>query len=162
MFFIFIAIQKTTYHLEVTNPTMIKLREKSHCYLRIGLYLLVKRATVYVTNDCMKHKLLNYICKLYEILSKFTDVYFGYKYPGVINKFAKDCDAEIKQGCVFVQELCRIIKIRVSVLLRMDVKSQEIIHYILRKVTSKLQAFLVHIDYWNKEMYNMCYVNKSK
>ena len=78
---------------------MIKLREKSHRYLRIGLYLLdnVKRATVYVTNDCTKRKLLNYICKLYEILSKFTDVYFGYKYPGVINKFAEDCDAEIKQ-----------------------------------------------------------------
>ena len=143
---------------------MIKLCEKSHRYLRIGLYLLdnVKRATVYVTNDCTKRKLLNYICKLYHILSKFTEVYFGYTYPGVINKFAKDCDAEIKQGCVFVQELCRIIKIRVSVLLRTDVKSQEIIHYILRKVTSKLQAFLVHIDYWNKEMYNMCYVDESK
>ena len=104
---------------------MIKLSEKSHRYLRIGLYLLdnVKTASVYVTNDCMKCKLLNYICKLYDILSKFTDVYFGYTYPGVINKFAEDCDAEIKQGCVFVQELCRIIKIRVSVLLRTDVKS---------------------------------------
>ena len=123
---------------------MIKLREKSHHYLRIGLYLLdnIKRATVYVTNDCTKRKLLNYICKLYHILSKFTDVYFGYTYLGVTNKFAEDCDAEIKQGCVFVQELCRIIKIRVSVLLRTDVKSQEIIHYILRKVTSKLQASL--------------------
>ena len=113
LFFIFIATQKTAYHLQPTDPTMIQLREKSHRYLRIGLYLLdnVKRATVYVTNDCTKRKLLNYICKLYKILSKFTDVYFGYKYPGVINKFAEDCDAEIKQGCVFVQELYRIIKI---------------------------------------------------
>ena len=143
---------------------MIKLREKSHRYLRIGLYLVdnIKRATMYVTNDCTKCKLLSYICKLYKILSKSTDVYFGYKYPGVINQFAEDCDAEIKQGCVFVQELCRIIKIQVNVLLRTDVKSQEIIHYILHKGTRKLQAFPVHIDYWNKEMYNMCYVDKSK
>ena len=59
LFFIFIAIQKTAYHLEATDPTMIKLRQKSHRYLRIRLYLLdnVKRATVYVTNDCTKRKL---------------------------------------------------------------------------------------------------------
>ena len=144
---------------------MIKLRELSHKYLYNAIYLLdhTKQSTLYVSGEVSQKKILGYICKLYDIMSKYTDVYFGYKPGANINKYATAANRveEIKTGIGIVQELCRLTKVRVSVILRTDPKAQEILHFIFRKVTGKLQEYLVYIDYWNKEMMRNCYVDES-
>ena len=96
-------------------------------------------------------------------MSKYTDVYFGYKPGANINQYATAANRveEIKTGIGIVQELCRLTKVRVSVILCTDPKVQEILHFIFRKVTGKLQEYLVYIDYWNKEMMRNCYVDES-
>ena len=130
--------------------------EKSHKYLANGIYLLeqCKKSTVYLSDETNAKKLLAFLVCIYEVMMRFTRVYFGYEYPHSINTFASDVSQEIKKACLYNQEVMRITKVRVSVLLRNDHKAQDIIAHIFRKI----QKYLVFIDFFNKEMYNKCNV----
>ena len=142
------------------DPMAVKL-EKSHKYLANGIYLLeqCKKSTVYLSDETNAKKLvLAFLVRIYEVMTRFTRVYFGYEYPHSINTFASDISEEIKKACLYNQEVMRITKVRVSVLLRNDHKAQDIIAHIFRKIQDKLQKYLVFIDFFNKEMYNKCNV----
>ena len=134
--------------------------EKSHKYLANGIYLLeqCKKSTVYLLDETNAQKLLAFLVRIYEVMTRFTCVYFGYEYPHSINTFASDISEEIKKACLYNQEVMRITKVRVNVLLRNDHKAQDIIAYIFCKIQDKLQKYLVFIDFFNKEMYNKCNV----
>ena len=139
------------------DPKAVKL-EKSHKYLANGIYLLeqYKKSTVYLSDETNVKKLLAFLVRIYEVMTRFTRVYFGYEYPHSINTFASDISEEIKKACLYNQEVMRITKVRVSVLLRNDHKAQDIIAHIFRKIQDKLLKYLVFIDFFNKEMYNKC------
>ena len=134
--------------------------EKSHKYLANGIYLLeqCKKSTVYLSDETNAKKLLAFLVHIYEVMMRFTHVYFGYEYPHSINTFTSDISEEIKKACLYNQEVMRITKVRVSVLLRNDHKAQDIIAHIFHKIQDKLQKYLVSIDCFNKEMYNKCNV----
>ena len=125
-----------------------------------GIYLLkqCKKSTVYLSDETNAKKLLTFLVRIYEVMTHFTRVYFGYEYPHSINTFASDVSQEIKKACLYNQEVMRITKVRVSVLLCNDQKVQDIIAHIFRKIKDKLQKYLVFIDFFNKEMYNKCNV----
>ena len=77
-------------------------------------------------------------------MTHYTRVYFGYEYPHSINTFASDISEEIKKACLYNQEVMRITKVRVSVLLRNDHKVQDIIAHIFCKnsrQTTKVLSF---------------------
>ena len=117
------------------DPMAVKL-EKSHKYLANGIYLLeqCKKSTVYLSDETNAKKLLVFLVRIYEVMTCFTRVYFGYKYPHSINTFASDISEEIKKACLYNQEVMRITKVHVSVLLRNDHKAQDIIAHIFRKI----------------------------
>ena len=102
--------------------------------------------------------LLAFLVHIYEVMRHFTRVYFGYICPHSINTFASDISEEIKKACLYNQEVMRIAKVRVNVLLHNDHKAQDIIADIFLKIQDKLQKYLVFIDFFNKEMYNKCNV----
>ena len=141
------------------DPMAVKL-EKSHKYLASGIYLLeqCKKCTVYLSDETNAKKLLAFLVRIYEVMTRFTRVYFGYKYPHSINTFASDISEEIKKACLYNQEVMRITKVCVSVLLHNNHKAQDIIAHIFHKIEDKLQKYLVFIDFFNKEMYNKCNV----
>ena len=73
--------------------------EKSHKYLANGIYLLeqCKKSTVYLSDETNAKKLLAFLVRIYEVMTCFTRVYFGYEYPHSINTFASDITEEIKK-----------------------------------------------------------------
>ena len=91
-------------------------------------------------------------------MKKFCVVYFGYTPPSEINKFATDVSKEIRNACLLNKNIIRLTKIRIHVLLAGDAKAQTIIAKIFEKVQLKFQRYLVHIDFFNKEMFNRCQV----
>ena len=93
-------------------------------------------------------------------MSKFTIVYFGYTPTGKIDKMSKDPCDEIKKACLLNQEIIRLTKIRVHVLLSADSKAQQVIAKVFEKVQLKFQKYLVHFDFFNKEMFNRCNVEQ--
>ena len=108
-----------------------------------------------VTNQ---KKLLCFLCRLYEVMQKFCVVYFGYTPPSEINKFVTDVLKEIRNACLLNKNIIRLTKIRIHVLLVSDAKAQTIIAKIFEKVQLKFQWYLVHIDFFSKEMFNRCQV----
>ena len=74
--------------------------EKSHKYLANGIYLLeqCKKSTVYLLDETNAKKLLAFLVRIYEVMMRFTRVYFGYEYPHSINTFASDISEEIKKS----------------------------------------------------------------
>ena len=56
------------------------------------------------------------------------------------------------------KNIIRLTKIQLHVLLAGDVKAQTIIAKIFEKVQLKFQRYLVHINFFNKEMFNWCNV----
>ena len=91
-------------------------------------------------------------------MKKFCIVYFGYTPPSEINKFATDVSKEIRNACLVNKNIIRLTKIWIHVLLAGDAKEQTIIAKIFEKVQLKFQRYLVHIDFFNKEMFNHCQV----
>ena len=89
-------------------------------------------------------------------MTKFCFVYFGYKPPSEVNKFATNVCQEIKNACLLNKNIIRLTKIQLHVLLSGDAKAQKIIEKIFEKVQLKFQHYLVHIDFFNKEMFNCC------
>ena len=124
------------------------------------MYLLeqVKNSIIYLQEETNKKKLLCYISRLYEALSHFTNVCFDYKAPGSVNKFANDIEKELVNGCILNQNIIRLIKIRLHVCFSSNAKAQKTLESVLSKVQLKLQRYLVHIDYFNKRMYDFCRV----
>ena len=133
---------------------------KSHKYLSNGIYLLeqVEHSIIYLPDVKNQKKLLCFLCRLYDVMKKFCVVYFGYTPPSEINKFATDVSKEIRNACLLNKNIIRLTKIRIHVLLAGDAKAQTIIAKIFKKVQLKFQQYLVHIDFFNKEMFNHCQV----
>ena len=117
------------------DPMAVKL-EKSHKYLANSIYLLeqCKKSTVYLSDETNAKKLLAFLVRIYEVMTRFTRVYFGYEYPHSINTFSSDISQEIKKACLYNQEVMRITKVHVSVLSHNDYKAQDIIAHIFRKI----------------------------
>ena len=162
--FLFISCQSTSSGTNTSDPVANYLQEqtsqKSHKYLSNVLYLLeqVKNSIIYLQEETNKKKLLCYISRLYEALSHFTNVCFDYKAPGSVNKFANDIEKELVNGCILNQNIIRLIKIRLHVCFSSNAKAQKTLESVLSKVQLKLQRYLVHIDYFNKRMYDFCRV----
>ena len=91
-------------------------------------------------------------------MKKFCVVYFGYTLPSKINKFATDVLKEIRNVCLLNKNIIRLTKIEIHVELAGDAKAQTIIAKNFEKVQLKFQQYLVHIDIFNKEMFNRCQV----
>ena len=91
-------------------------------------------------------------------MKKFCIVYFGYTLPSEINKFVTDVSKEIRNACLLNKNIIRLTKIRLHVLLVGNTKAQTIIAKFFEKVQLKFQWYLVHIDFFNKEMFNHCQV----
>ena len=136
-------------------------RTRSHKYLANSIYLLenCKKSTPYLNSDVSKKKLVHFYLKFYEVLNRFADVYLDYKYPGKINLFNRNIDQEVKTASLYIQELCRVIKIRLAVSLQTNGKAHDIIRRIFVKANTKMQHFLIQVDYWNKVMLERCTVD---
>ena len=133
--------------------------KKSHKYLSNVIYLLdqVKHSVVYLNEETHKK---NYcvICVDCMKLCHFTDVFFNHKTTAKLDKFSSHVGAEIIKATDLNQELLRLTKIKLHVLLFNNCKAQEIIETVLNKAQMKLQKYLIHIDYFNKWMYDFCKV----
>ena len=139
---------------------MGKKLKRSHQYLANINYLLqqVKSSTKYLTNETNQRKLLGFVINFFEAVNRYNHVYFGYKKTSNLNKFSEEPCEEIIKTCLYLEDICRIAKTRISVLLHDDPRSQDILAKIMEKFQDKIQKYLVHIDFFNKEMYNRCSV----
>ena len=144
----------------IANHLLQQPFKKSHKYLSNILYLIeqVKHSIIYLEEESNKKQLLCYLCRLYEALCHFSDVCFDYKAPGNLNKFAHDIEKQLETACTLNQNIIRLIKIRLHVCLSTNAKAHKTIEAVLAKVQLKLQRYLVHIDYFNKRMYDFCRV----
>ena len=163
-YFIFIPCQCSSSDESTSDPIANYLHQqaskKSHKYLSNVLYLLeqVKNSITYLQEETNKKKLLCYLCRLYEALSHFANVCFDYKSPGNLNKFSAAIENELETACTLNQNIIRLIKIRLHVCVTHNEKAQKTIEAVLSKVQLKFQRYLVHIDYFNKRMYDFCRV----
>ena len=134
--------------------------KRSQQYLDNINYLLqqVKSSTKYLTNETNQHKLLGFVINFYDAVNRYNHVYFGYKKTADLSKFSEEPCEEIIKSCVYLQDICHIAKTHISVLLRDDPRSQDILAKIMQKFQDKIQKYLVHIDFFNKEMYKCCMV----
>ena len=134
--------------------------KKLYKYLTNALYLLdhVKNSTPYVADETNQKKLLPYLSRVYKVMCCFTNVFFGYKHAIVINKYCPNVTEEIKKACDANMDLIHLTKIHLHALLAKDMKAQDIISTVFEKIQLKFQCYLVHIDYFNKEMFNKCQV----
>ena len=121
----------------------------------------VKQSVQYIDEDLKRKKLLNYLVCFFEVFCKFCKVYFDYKCQYVVNHFNHDSAAELKNVCDFTLDILRLVKVRVSVLLRENARAQDIIKNICFKAISKFQNYLVAIDFFNKEMFRKSALNLS-
>ena len=119
----------------------------------------VKQSICYLDEDCKHKKLLNYTIQLFEIFAKFCEVYFDYKTKYVVNRFNFDTAAELSNVCNFTIEIMKFVKVCVSVILRKNPRSQDIIKNICFKAIFKYQNYLVAVDYFNKEMFRKSALN---
>ena len=149
--------------LSSDDTIMGRKLKRSHQYLANINYLLeqVKNSTKYLVNETNQRKLLGFVINFYEAVNRYNHVYFGYKKEGNLNKFSDNPCDEIIKSYLYLQDICRIAKTPISVLLRDDPKSQDILAKIMQKFQDKIQKYLVHIDFFNKEMYNRCTVEKD-
>ena len=74
--------------------------------------------------------------------------------------YAQNVEAEIKSAALYIQELICVIKIRMPLFFRLqkDKRAHVTLDRICSKANTKLQNFLIHIDYWNKVMLAHCQV----
>ena len=128
-----------------------------------SVYLLenTKKSVEFIENNLNKKKLLMFYSKFYEVMNHYSNVFFWYKYPGTINMYTQNVEAEIKSGTFFfIQELICVIKIHMPLFLRLqkDERAHVTLDHICSKANTRLQNFLIHIDYWNKVMLSCCQV----
>ena len=133
-------------------------RNLSHKSLWNAIYLLghCKKSVDYLDHDDCSRKMLNYLVNFFEILQKFSDVYFNYTLNNDIKRFCHNVPLEIKHVCTFIDSIVKFIKIRISVQLKDDLRANDILANICRKAVPKLQRYLIHVDYFNKEMMHKC------
>ena len=138
-------------------------RDLSHRSLWNAKELLgdVQRSVIYLDGDGNAKKLLNYLVRFFEILDKFCDVYFHYKLPNNINRFNNYTCEEIENVCGYLIQIVNFIKVRVSVLLRDNEKSQDIIRHVFFKAIAKMQRYLVAINFYNKEMFRRSVLSQN-
>ena len=133
-------------------------RNISHKCLWNTIYLLenCKKSVDYLDHDECSKKMLNYLVNFFEILQKFSDVYFKYTQNNNINRFAHNVPFEIKRVCKFLDAIVKFIKIRITVQLKDDPRANDILANICGKAVPKLQRYLIHVDFFNKEMLRKC------
>ena len=138
----------------IVNPGVMETKlHISHkclwnCIELIGnIQLLIK----YLDEEPKCHKLLNYLIRFFEVWEKFAQVYFtNYKLQSDIDRFTHNTKLELNKVCCCLLE---IVKVRVHVLLCDNVKANDIIKVMCFKEITKFQAYLVDIDFFNKEMF---------
>ena len=137
-----------------------EIRNRSHKHLSNTIYLIehTKKSVDFMNNFLNKKKLLLFYTKLYEVLNKFATTFFGYTYPGQMNLYASDVNKELKTCSLYLQELSRVIKIHLAPFLQREKRAHVILDQICSKANTKLQKFLIHVDYWNKAMLACCKV----
>ena len=148
---------------ENENPVLPEeICNRSHKHLTNSVYLLenTKKSVEFIENNLNKKKLLMFYSKFYEVMNHYCNVFLGYKYPGTINMYAQNVEAEIKSAALFIQELIRVIKIHMPLFLclQKDKHAHVTLDHICSKANTKLQNFLIHMDYWNKVMLAHCQV----
>ena len=112
----------------------------------------VRQSVIYVDADTNRKKLLNYCIRFFEILEKFANVYLDYKKPNNINHFNPDTTAELKNVCKCTSEILKFINMWVSVVLRKNGKSHDVLKSACFKAIKRFQDYLIKIDFFNKEM----------
>ena len=138
-------------------------RDLSHRCLWNAKELLgdVQRSVIYLDGDGNAKKLLNYLVRFFEILDKFCDVYFHYRLPNAINRFNNNTCEEKENVCGYLIQIVNFIKVRVSVLLRDNEKSQDIIRHVCFKAIAKMQRYIVAINFYNKEMFRRSVLSQN-
>ena len=131
-----------------------KMRISHKCLWNcIELMMHIKDSVKYLDEDVQKRKLLNFLIRLFEILEKFAKIYLdNYKLESNINRFAHDTEAELQKVCCCLLEILKIIKVRVSVMLRNNPQANDVIKSICFKAIKRFQDYLIKIDFFNKEM----------
>ena len=125
----------------------------------IGLLEHVKKSVRYIDEETKRKKLLCYLIRFFEVFCKFCEVYFNYKPKCTIDRFNHNSAAEVNNVCEFTTELLKLVKVRVSVILRENPKAQDIIKNMCFKAIAKFQHYLVAIDFFNKEMFRKSALN---
>ena len=119
----------------------------------IELMMHIQDSLKYIDEDVQKRKLLNFLIRFFEILEKFSKVYLvNYNLQSNINRFAQDTEAELQKVCSCVLDILKIIKVRVSVMLRKNPQANDVIKAICFKAIKRFQDYLIKIDFFNKEM----------
>ena len=138
-------------------------RQLSHNSLWNVIELMsdVEKSVIYLDNTMNAKKLLNYLVRFFEVLEKFCEVYFQCNYPNTVNRFAEDPFTEIANVSDYIIKLSKFIKVRVSVLLRHDEKSHDIIKKICFKAIARVHRYIVGINFYNKEMFRRSVLNES-
>ena len=93
---------------ENENPVLPEaIQNRSHKHLTNSVYLLknTKKSVEFIENNLNKKKLLMFYSKFYEVMNWYSNVFLGYKYPGTINLYSVNVEAEIKTGTLYIQEL---------------------------------------------------------
>ena len=128
-----------------------------NCIELIGnIQLLIK----YLDEESRRRKLLNYLIHFFEVWEKFAQVYFAnYKLQSDIDRFTHNTELELNKVCGCLLEILKIVKVRVHVLLHDNVKANDIIKSMCFKVITKFQAYLVDLDFFNKEMFQKSTLN---
>ena len=120
----------------------------------------IQQSIKYLSEEIKCRKLLNYLIRFFEVWQKFCQTFFpNYGLQSNINRFTDDTVQELNKVCTYLLEILKIVKVCVHVLLRNNVKANDIIKAISFKAIAKFQRYIVEIDFYNKEMFRKSALN---
>ena len=138
-----------------------KLRISHKCLWNcIELIGDIQLSIKYLDEDMKRRKLLNYLIHFFEVWEKFAKVFFsGYALESDINRFTDDTKTELNKVCCCLIDILKIVKVRVHVILRNNVKANDIIKVLSFKAIDKFQKYLVDLNFYNREMFRKSALN---
>ena len=138
-----------------------KLRISHKCLWNcIELIGDIQLSIKYLDEDMKRRKLLNYLIRFFEVWEKFAKVFFsGYAFESDINRFADDTKTELNKVCCCLIDILKIVKVCVHVILRNNVKANDIIKALSFKAIDKFQKYLVDLNFYNTEMFRKSALN---
>ena len=138
-----------------------KLRISHKCLWNcIELIGDIQLSIKYLDEDMKRRKLLNYLICFFEVWEKFAKVFFsGYALESDINRFTDDTKTELNKVCCCLIDILKIVKVRVHVILRNNVKANDIIKALSFKAIDKFQKYLVDLNFYNREMFRKSALN---
>ena len=130
-------------------------RQRAHRQMYTSIYLLEHVINSLDLNESkiLYPQILDYMVRVQEVVSKYCKVFFKYNVNKVKIESNQMDETEMKQKiitmCKFITALCKFIKVRVSVTLKDCPQALDMIHKIFgKKITYRIQEYLVHINYW--------------